>query len=187
MLLKRLQLPFLQLQPNTEEEALPGEAPQDKAIRLACEKAQAVAKEHKKPAVIIGADQVAVCNQRTLHKPMTSARAAEQLAYCAGQWVEFHSGLCLLDIQTDSIQTHLETYKVEFSPLTQRQIMAYVDLDQPLFSAGSFKAESLGPTLFERESGDDPTALVGLPLIALTKMLRHWDLDPLTKRDLFSP
>jgi septum formation protein len=171
-LLERLALPFSVGVPHIDESALPGESPRKLVLRLAESKARALMTAHPS-ALIIGSDQVAVLGNQILGKPGNRANAIEQLTACNGKTVVFHTGLCLLDAVNDVCQTDDVLFEVKFRNLTAAQIERYVDAEQPFNSAGSFKAESLGVTLFEYLRGDDPSALIGLPLIRLTAMLNN--------------
>jgi len=169
-LLGRLGLPFATTRPETDETALPGEAPEALVARLAEAKARAAAANHP-DALIIGSDQVAVINGTVLGKPGTPQRAHEQLRAVAGQAVTFLTGLCLLDTASDEAQVVVEPFAVHFRELDEAQIARYIDRERPFDCAGSFKSEGLGIALFERLEGDDPAALVGLPLIRLVTLL----------------
>lgn len=171
-LLARLQLPFTTQSPAIDESGKPNEPANELVQRLAHEKAKAVAIQHN-DALIIGSDQVAVLGKEILKKPGTKANAITQLKKCAGNTVTFHTGLCLYDSNNKQMQLACVDYKVRFRDLSIDQIERYVDQEQPFDSAGSFKAEALGISLFEYMQGDDPTALIGLPLIALTSMLHN--------------
>ncbi len=176
-LLSRLRLPFRCEAPGCDETPLPDEAPAALARRLGFEKASAVA-QHIPQALVLGGDQVAELDGEVLGKPGTSERACAQLAACSGRTVRFYTSMCLLGPDHWQWQ-HLAPYEVTFRSLNAREIENYVALDQPLDCAGSFKWESLGTSLFESMKGDDPTALEGLPLIALCRGLREAGIDPL--------
>jgi MAF protein len=147
-------------------------------LRLAEAKARAVARVHP-DALIIGSDQVACIDDRILGKPGNRARALEQLEQASGRCVVFQTGLCLLNAVTGRTQTLVEPFRVHFRPLTRVRIEAYLDRETPYNCAGSFKSEGLGIALFERLDGDDPSALIGLPLIRLVTLLESEGLDPL--------
>jgi len=168
-LLARLGIEFLIAAPDVDETALPGEAPRDLVKRLAVAKARAVGST--RPGLIIGSDQVATTGNDLLGKPGNHARAAAQLAFLSGKRVSFHTGLCLLNSVNGELQVDEVPYHVRFRMLGAEQIDHYLRAEQPYNCAGSFKSEGLGITLFERMEGDDPTALIGLPLIRLTTML----------------
>ena len=177
-LLERLQIPFDTASPHINEERLPGETAEALASRLATEKAQALSSQYP-GALIIGSDQVAECEGELLGKPGTAQKAWEQLRFCSGQRVSFHTGISLLDTETGKQQTHCERYSVYFRQLSDREITRYIELDQPLDCAGSFKAEGLGIILFEKMEGSDPNSLIGLPLIRLIDMLQAHGISPL--------
>ena len=177
-LLERLRLPFECAAPHTNEEALPGEQPSELARRLAEQKARALANEHPR-ALIIGSDQVAECNGRTLGKPGDHERAAAQLRFCSGRPVRFHTGISLLDAASGNQRTEVELFTVHFRQLSDGQIRRYVELEKPFDCAGSFKAEDLGIVLFEKMEGSDFSSVIGLPLIRLVDLLLEFGIDPL--------
>jgi septum formation protein len=168
-LLQRLGIPFTTAAPAVDELPLPGETPAQLVQRLSESKARAVGKTHA--GLIIGSDQVATTGQDILGKPGSHERAVQQLQQLAGKTVTFHTGLCLLDTTKDTAQVDVVPFSVEFRQLDTTQIERYLRREQPYNCAGSFKSEALGITLFTRMRGDDPTALIGLPLIRLTDML----------------
>lgn len=176
-LLHRLRIPFVSESPSVDESPLPGETPTALSLRLSLEKATAVAARHPR-ACVIGSDQVASLDGNLLSKPHTEKGALAQLKASSGRRVTFDTGVCLLAPGTEP-QVDCVSTQVYFRSLSQTQLARYVELDQPLDCAGSFKWESLGIALFERLSGDDPTALEGLPLITLCAMLRRVGIDPL--------
>ncbi len=171
MLLERLSIPFERARPDTDETSLPGEPPAVTAERLAAEKARAVAASWP-DALIIGSDQVAYLGDQVFGKPGTESRAVAQLQQMSGQTVVFHTALALLNTRTGRLQAEGVPTRVRFRTLTEAEIRRYVAKEQPLDCAGSAKSEGLGIALLEALSGDDPTALIGLPLIALSRMLR---------------
>lgn len=171
-LLRRLALDFEQHAPGTDETLAPGEAPAEGAVRLAIAKAEGAARGLE-GTLVIGSDQIAELDGRALGKPGSVQDARAQLADCAGREVRFHTGLCLLDTRDGRRRTHLDITCVQFRPLTEAEIARYVEREMPLDCAGSFKCEGLGISLFERIDSSDPTALVGLPLIALARLLRE--------------
>ncbi|WP_299945263.1 Maf family protein [uncultured Microbulbifer sp.] len=177
-LLRQLQLPFRYADPRTDEKAKPGEDADARALRLAGEKARALASTYPQ-ALIIGADQVAECCGHILHKPGSQARAIAQLNICAGKRATFHTALTVLDSTSGRQSTGLETYTVYFRPLSKAQIERYVELEKPYDCVGAFKVEGLGIALFEKLEGTDINTLVGLPLIRLTDLLREHGIDPL--------
>lgn len=180
-LLGRLGLAFVTATPQVDESPRPGESPQVLVLRLAEAKARAVARAFP-DALIIGSDQVACIDDHILGKPGTRQRAIAQLEQASGRCVVFQTGLCLLNAVTGRAQTLVEPFRVHFRPLTRARIEAYLDREQPYNCAGSFKSEGLGIALFERLEGDDPSALIGLPLIRLVTLLAAEGLDPLSGR-----
>jgi septum formation protein len=171
-LLTRLGLPFECRSPDVDETPAPGEAPEAQVRRLALDKARAVAARHPH-ALVIGSDQVAVCGDEVLGKPGSAARAREQLTRLSGRSVTFLTSLCLLDAPGVTHQLAVVPTRVRFRRLGAAEIGNYVDRERPLDCAGAFKSEGLGIALFEAIEGRDPTALIGLPLIELCRMLRH--------------
>lgn len=169
-LLEKLALPFRTDAPDVDEHATDGESASTLVERLAVAKAQAVARRHP-DALVIGSDQVASIDGRILGKPGGRARAIEQLTVASGRTVTFLTGLCLVNSATGRVQRAVETFDVRFRQLTTDQISRYVDHERPFDCAGSFKSEGYGITLFASLSGNDPNALVGLPLIRLVAML----------------
>lgn len=172
-LLGRLGLPFRCLAPAVDETALPGEAPAALATRLALAKARAAATACPR-ALVIGGDQVADLDGRTLGKPGSVEAARAQLTACSGREVLFHTAVCVVDTRHEPARTQAvaDSTRVVFRRLAAAEIARYVEAEHPLDCAGSFKAEGLGISLFERIESADPTALVGLPLIALARLLR---------------
>ncbi len=168
-LLQRLAIPFETAAPDVDESPRADETPTALVRRLSEAKARAIGKLRQ--GLIIGSDQVATTGNDILGKPGTHPRAIEQLRYLSGRLVTFHTGLCLLNSVTNEAQLDVIPYKVQFRQLEEGQIERYLQADQPYNCAGSFKSEGLGITLFERMDGDDPSALIGLPLIRLTSML----------------
>lgn len=172
LLLERLRLPFRCHAPNIDESQREGESPETLVERLAREKALTVAQEYP-DALIIGADEVAVIAERVLSKPGNRERARRQLRLASGRVARFLTCLCLFNSRAGRQQRDTVTVEVAFRTLTDAEIERYLDLDAPYQCAGSFKAEAGGITLVERISGYDDTALLGLPLISLQKMLRN--------------
>jgi septum formation protein len=170
-LLRRLLDGFEQIAPDVDEQPLPGEAPAARAARLAAAKAAAVSEKHR-DAVVIGSDQVAALDGRVLHKPGSSDNAHEQLRASSGNIVDFHTGLCVFD-REGRLQTHTDHTRVVFRTLSDQEIRRYLAREHPFDCAGSFKSEGAGIALFERIESEDPTALIGLPLIALARLLRE--------------
>ncbi|AHK79361.1 septum formation inhibitor Maf [Ectothiorhodospira haloalkaliphila] len=171
-LLQRLALPFDTCSPQVDETPKAGEAPGAMVARLAEAKARAGAAQ-KPDSLIIGSDQCAELDGRILGKPDSHQRAVEQLGAASGRTVVFHTGLCLLNAVTGEAQVDLATYRVRFRSLSAEQIENYLRKEQPYQCAGSIKSEGLGIALFEAMEGDDPTALVGLPLIRLCSMMER--------------
>jgi len=169
-LLQRLGLPFEAVAPGVDENELPGELPTQTARRLAEAKARAVAARFP-DALIIGSDQVAMLGSARLDKPLGNENAVRQLQAARGKAVVFHTALCLLDAQSGDAQTRVVPCTVHFRNASDMQIETYLRREQPYDCAGSAKAEGLGIALIERIEGDDPNALIGLPLIALVEML----------------
>ena len=171
-ILEKLGYPFETFKPEVDESPLPGENAQALVERLSEAKARTALGRFDN-ALIIGGDQVAAINGQILGKPHTHERATAQLRACSGKTVRFHTGLCLLNTATGRTQTEVIPFDVHFRALTPEEIEAYLRRERPYNSAGSFKSEGLGITLFERLQGDDPNTLIGLPLIRLTAMLRR--------------
>jgi len=170
-LLERLGIRFTVAAPDVDETALPGESPIDLANRLARAKAEVIA--HRHPAsVVIGSDQVALYGREVIGKPGNPERCVEQLERLSGQRVAFHTAVNVIHSDTGSNQSHLDITTVHFRKLTKDEIERYVARERPVNCAGSFKVEALGITLFERVETQDPTALIGLPLIWLSSALR---------------
>jgi septum formation protein len=169
-LLRRLRIPFDVYSPQIDESPLPQEKADMTAIRLAEAKSRAVASGFSN-AIVIGADQVAVLEGIQLGKPLNHSNAVKQLQAARGKEVMFHTALCLFNSRNGNIQTRLVPSRVRFRNLSDRQIENYLEKEQPYHCAGSAKAEGLGITLLESIQSDDPTALIGLPLIALVDML----------------
>jgi septum formation protein len=181
-LLDRLHLTYSVISPDIDETALPGEHPAATARRLARAKAQAVAQQlpaDQKGALIIGSDQVAVIGDRIFGKPGNHEKAVAQLQILSGQTVVFETALCLYDVLNDTAHEELVSTEVEFRELSLEEIEAYLQREPGYDCAGSAKSEGLGIALLDRLSGDDPTALIGLPLIALCRLLRHAGFNPL--------
>ena len=177
-LLERLHLPFTVQAPHTDETPLPGETPADLALRLALAKAQAVAALQPQ-AWVIGSDQVADLDGEPIGKPGDLVRAQAQLERLSGRTVVFQTGLALVRVEGGLARSLLVPVRVRFRTLTPAAIARYLALEPALDCAGSAKSEGLGIALLEAIESDDPTALIGLPLIALTRLLREAGLDPL--------
>jgi len=170
-LLERLGLPFETARPEVDETPLPGETPVATAERLALEKARAVA-SHFPNALIIGSDQVAHRGDVRFDKPGTIDRAIAQLREMSGNAIVFHTAVCLFNSTTGQSQLEGVPVEARFRELSEAEIIRYVERERPLDCAGSAKSEGLGISLLDAMRGDDPTALIGLPLIALSRMLR---------------
>jgi len=171
-LLQRLQLDFETFAPEVDETPLAEESPRQLVKRLAQLKAQAAQAAYPK-ALIIGSDQIAVLGKQIIGKAGHHEQAVQQLLAASGQPVDFLTGLCLLNSVTQHSQTEIVRFRVIFRHLTLAQIENYLNKEKPYNCSGSFKSESLGISLLERMSGDDPTALIGLPLIRLVRMLEN--------------
>lgn len=171
-LLKRLKIPFETAAPNVDETPLPNESALATSARLAQEKARAVAASYP-DALIIGSDQVALLDERQLGKPLTHDNAVAQLRAMRGKTTIFYTALTLLNSRTGNIQTEVAENHVTLRELTDEEIEGYLLKEQPYHCAGSAKSEGLGIALMSRMSGDDPNALIGLPMILLISMLRR--------------
>lgn len=176
-LLARVLARFEAQSPAVDESALPGEPPARLAVRLARAKARAVARRHP-GAVVIGSDQVADLDGRRLDKPGDASRARAQLHACAGRTVRFHTAVCVIGSDGRATVAR-DLTRVRFLALPTAALDAYVAREQPFDCAGSFRAEALGIALFEAIHSRDPTALVGLPLIATCRLLRATGIEPL--------
>jgi septum formation protein len=171
-LLQKLQIAFNSISPKIDETALEGEKPHQTALRLAQDKAKKIGAEYPH-ALVIGCDQVATLDGVELGKPMNHQNATKQLQMMRGREVKFHSALCLYNAATGNMQTDVVPYLVRFRQLTDEQIENYLNKEQPYQCAGSAKSEGLGIALMERMIGEDPNALIGLPLIKLISMLNN--------------
>ncbi len=171
-LLDRLHLDFTCDAPDIDETPLEDENIEDMVVRLAIAKARAVANHHP-DSLIIGSDQSAVLNGEKLTKPGNFETAVEQLKAASGQKVVFQTGLCLLNTNTGRFQSACIPYSVEFKQLDETMITNYLLKEEPYNCAGSFKSEALGIALFKRFEGEDPNALIGLPLIRLVEFLEN--------------
>ena len=170
-LLQKLLIPFNSISPKIDETALDGEKPHQTALRLAQEKAKKIGAEYPH-ALVIGCDQVATLDGEQLGKPLNHQNATKQLQTMRGREVTFHSALCLYNAATGNMQVEVVPYLVRFRQLTDEQIENYLTKEQPYQCAGSAKSEGLGIALMERMIGEDPNALIGLPLIKLITMLQ---------------
>lgn len=171
-LLQQLDLTFSSHSPDIDESIRAGETPAQLALRLAIEKAKAIANHHHQH-LIIGSDQVACLDQTILNKPGNHQRAVEQLTRCNGNTVQFYTALALLNSASGKLQSWVEPFEVTFRQLTSEQIENYLQREQPYQCAGSFMVEGLGISLFSKLNGEDPNSLIGLPLIKLVEMLAN--------------
>jgi septum formation protein len=170
-LVERLGVPFTVAAPNVDESPLPGESAVDLVARLARSKAEVVARRQTN-ALVIGSDQLALCGRDMLGKPGSGERAIAQLKSLSGQRVVFNTAVHIVHSDSGANEGHLDVTTVHFRRLTDEEIRRYVVRDKPYDSAGGFKVEALGISLFDRVDSHDPTALVGLPLIWLAAALR---------------
>ena len=177
-LLERLSIPFLVVHPDVDESPLDGETPDMLVHRLSEKKARAVA-DRVGTGLVISSDQVALLDDEVLGKPGCHENNVAQLAMASGRWLEFRTGITILDAASGQVQSDIVPFAVKFKSLTANDIEAYVSRERAYDCAGGFRAERLGCTLFERMHGDDPTALLGLPMIRLCEMLRSTGLDVL--------
>ncbi|WJM85742.1 nucleoside triphosphate pyrophosphatase [Dickeya chrysanthemi] len=177
-LLEKLGLPFVCAAPDIDETPHDGENAVSLVRRLAISKARALANRYPNH-LIIGSDQVCVLEGAITGKPHTPENAIRQLQQASGQCITFYTGLALFNSSTAHLQSVVEPFDVYFRTLSTREIERYVDIEQPLDCAGSFKSEGLGITLFDRLSGRDPNTLIGLPLITLLELLREEGVNPL--------
>lgn len=169
--------------PEIDESSNEQESAENYVTRLAQEKARVVAlkiKPSQTQALVIGSDQCAVLKGKIISKPGNHENAITQLKASSGKTVTFYTGLCVINTKTNAQHISCETFQVTFRKLSEKQIIAYLDKDQPYDCAGSFKAEGLGITLFEKMQGDDYNTLIGLPLIKLTSMLQAEGYDLIT-------
>ena len=171
-LLQKLLIPFNSISPKIDETSLEGEKPHETALRLAQEKAKKIGAEYPH-ALVIGCDQVATLDGEQLGKPGNHNNATKQLQTMRGREVTFHSALCLYNAATGNMQAEVVPYLVRFRQLSNEQIESYLNKEQPYHCAGSAKSEGLGIALMERMIGEDPNALIGLPLIKLITMLQN--------------
>lgn len=178
-ILGKLDLAFNSDSPEIDESPLENETPEALVARLAVAKATAIAERHSE-GLIISSDQVAVLDGEIFTKPHNHTNAIQQLKKASGREVVFLTSLCLLNAKKHKYQLKVCPFTVAFLELSDSQIEAYLQKEQPYNCAGSFKSEGLGITLFSKLIGDDPNTLIGLPLIELTKMLRNEGIEPLT-------
>ena len=172
VLLERLGLQFEVAAPRVDEKPLPQESPADTALRLSVLKAKSLEKSHR-GALIIGSDQVASCQGRRYGKPGNYANAVRQLRELSGKAADFHTAVALLDAESNQLQSRLVPCRVVFRTLDDRRIEAYLRREQPYDCAGAARSEGLGIVLIARIETEDPTSLVGLPLMALSEMLER--------------
>lgn len=170
-LLSRLQLPFETVSPEVDETPLNGETPYDLSLRLARAKAQAVA-QMRPDSIVIGSDQVPELDGQPLSKPGTHERATEQLRQMSGRQMNFHTAVCVTCAETGFMESSVVTVQVRFRELNDAEIERYLRAEQPYDCAGSAKSEGLGIALLDAIVSDDPTTLIGLPLIRTCQMLR---------------
>ncbi|MBE9562103.1 MAG: septum formation inhibitor Maf [Proteobacteria bacterium] len=168
--LNRLHIPFTIYAPCVDETSKLNESPTELVTRLAKLKAYSAHTTHPQ-ALIIGSDQVAVINNTILGKPGTHEQAIKQLTQASGKQVDFITGLCVYNTDTDQAQIDVVIFSVIFRTLTLPQIENYLSIDKPYNCSGSFKSEGLGIALLDQMNGSDPTAIIGLPLIRLVRML----------------
>jgi septum formation protein len=177
-LLARLGLAFEVALPQVDESPLSEESPADTALRLSVLKAKAFERSHR-GALIVGCDQVASCGGRRFGKPGNHENAAQQLRELSGKTADFHTAVAVFDSQNDKIDSRLVLCRVAFRTLDERGIQKYLAREKPYDCAGAAKAEGLGIALIERIETEDPSSLIGLPLIALTEMLERAGLPVL--------
>ncbi len=180
-ILDKLNLPFQCAKPNIDETEKNNECPQVLVERLAIEKAKAVRDEYPN-ALIIGSDQVAVCEDEILGKPHNFDNAVVQLSKFSGKSITFYTGLCVYDSEKEKTISLVEPFTVHFNQLSQKEIANYLNAEQPYNCAGSFKSEGLGICLFSKLEGDDPNTLIGLPLIKLVGLLKQHGIDVLAEQ-----
>lgn len=174
-MLQRLGLPFHTVSPNIDESALPDETPETLSQRLAFAKARRVAQQHP-GCIVIGSDQVATYDGKPIGKPGSHERAVVQLRELSGKTVAFHSALVVTDGKRSTVADVVT--RCVFRRLSDAEIEHYLTVEKPFDTAGSAKAEGLGISLMESMHSDDPTAIIGLPLIELSRMLRSFELNP---------
>ena len=180
-ILAKLNIPFVCAKPNIDESACDNESPVELVERLAIEKAKAVAGEFP-DALIIGSDQVAMCDGEILGKPHNFENAVKQLEKFSNKTVVFYTGLCVYDSGLDYTTALIEPFLVHFNQLSLSDIENYLHAEQPYNCAGSFKSEGLGICLFKKLEGDDPNTLIGLPLIKLVELLKQHDVNVLAEQ-----
>lgn len=169
-------VPFTTANPDIDETPLENESPIQLVERLAIEKAQEIAKTHP-DSLIIGSDQVAMHGTKIVGKPHTHERAIQQLREASGKKIDLFTGLAVINSSTGNIQSDVVPFSVHFKTLSDYVIERYLRKEEPYNCAGSVKSEGLGVALFERFNGEDPNALIGLPLIRLVAMLENQNFD----------
>ena len=175
-LLKRLDIIFTTVSPEINERYLQDELISDYVLRLAKTKAESIVPKNNN-SLIIAADQALQCNKKILGKPGNYNKAKEQLIFMSNRSLTFYTGLCLINTETKIIEEDVVSFRVDFRKLTESEIENYLVKEKPYDCVGSFKSEKLGISLLKKMNGDDPTALIGLPLIRLCKMLRNQGVD----------
>lgn len=180
-ILTKLNIPFVCAKPDIDESPFDNESPVELVQRLAIEKAKAVADEFP-DALIIGSDQVAMCDGEILGKPHNFENGVKQLTKFSNKAVTFFTGLCVYDSGLDYTTALIEPFIVHFNELSQYDIENYLHAEQPYNCAGSFKSEGLGICLFKKLEGDDPNSLIGLPLIKLVELLKQHNVNVLAEQ-----
>ena len=175
-LLKRLDIIFTTVSPEINERYFQDELISDYVLRLAKTKAESIVPKNNN-SLIIAADQALQCNKKILGKPGNYNKAKEQLIFMSNRSLTFYTGLCLINTETKIIEEDVVSFRVDFRKLTESEIENYLVKEKPYDCVGSFKSEKLGISLLKKMNGDDPTALIGLPLIRLCKMLRNQGVD----------
>jgi len=171
-LLKRLDITFTTVSPEVNERYFQDELISDYVLRLAKTKAESIVSKNDN-SLIIAADQALQCDKKILGKPGNYNKAKEQLIFMSNRSLTFYTGLCLINTETKIIEEDVVSFRVDFRKLTEPEIENYLVKEKPYDCVGSFKSEKLGISLLKKMNGDDPTALIGLPLIRLCKMLRN--------------
>ncbi len=175
-LLKRLDITFTTVSPEINERYFQDELINDYVLRLAKTKAESIVPKNNN-SLIIAADQALQCDKKILGKPGNYNKAKEQLIFMSNRSLTFYTGLCLINTETKIIEEDVVSFRVDFRKLTESEIENYLVKEKPYDCVGSFKSEKLGISLLKKMNGDDPTALIGLPLIRLCKMLRNQGVD----------
>jgi len=175
-LLKRLDITFTTVSPEVNERYFQDELISDYVLRLAKTKAESIVSKNDN-SLIIAADQALQCDKKILGKPGNYNKAKEQLIFMSNRSLTFYTGLCLINTETKIIEEDVVSFRVDFRKLTESEIENYLVKEKPYDCVGSFKSEKLGISLLKKMNGDDPTALIGLPLIRLCKMLRNQGVE----------